>query len=80
MATVTIKNIPDGLYDRLKKVAAANRRSINSEIIISIERAVLSQPVDPEALIARARFLRELTAGYHVADEELIGAKNEGRP
>jgi len=31
MATVTVKGIPDQLYKRLKKRAAENRRSINSE-------------------------------------------------
>jgi len=33
MATVTVENIPDELYERLKASARANRRSINSEII-----------------------------------------------
>ena len=43
MATMTIKNIPDELYEELKQRAAANRRSINNEVIVLIERAVQYQ-------------------------------------
>jgi plasmid stability protein len=40
MPTITVKNIPTELYELLKQSAAANRRSINSEILTCIERAV----------------------------------------
>ncbi|MBU2621535.1 MAG: Arc family DNA-binding protein, partial [Proteobacteria bacterium] len=33
MATITLKNIPDPIYNTLKQLATDNRRSINSEII-----------------------------------------------
>ena len=33
MATLTIKNIPEPLVKRLKKQAAAHRRSLNFEVI-----------------------------------------------
>lgn len=80
MATITIKNIPDDLYENLKKLADMNRRSINSEVIMCIEKAVRSRPVDPEQVIARARLLREKSAGYRISDEELTEAKQAGRP
>ena len=35
VATFTIKNIPQNLYEKLKQSAEINRRSINSEIIIT---------------------------------------------
>ena len=54
MATVTVKNIPDELYARLKSVAAMNRRSINSEIIMCIDRAVVSRPINPVKIICDA--------------------------
>jgi plasmid stability protein len=79
MTTITIKNIPDDLYEMLKRSAELNHRSINSEIIICIERAVRSQNVDPEAILSRARRLREITAGYRISDEEFNQAKNTGR-
>lgn len=37
MAKLTIKNIPMDIYDRLKRRAKANRRSINQEVIAVIE-------------------------------------------
>ncbi len=80
MATITVKNIPDDLYEQLKSRAATNRRSINSEVIVCIERAVRARRVDPEAALARARQLREATAGYGTSDEEFDAAKRAGRP
>jgi plasmid stability protein len=61
MPTITLKNIPPDLYERLKESAAANHRSINSEVISLIERGVRGRKVDPEALLARARELRRKT-------------------
>lgn len=80
MATVTVKNIPDDLYERLKAVAESNRRSINSEIIVCIENAVGSRRIDPEKLLKEARLLREMTSGHTVSVEEFNRAKAEGRP
>ena len=80
MHTITVKNIPSELYARLKHSAQVNRRSINSEVIVCIERAVGSSRIDPEAVIARARELREATAAYQIADDELTRAKSAGRP
>ncbi len=80
MPSITVKNIPSDLYARLKQSAELNRRSINSEVIVCIERALESRPVDAEAGIARARLLREQMAGYYITDEEFDAAKAEGRP
>ena len=80
MPTVTVKNIPADLYERLKQSAQAHRRSINSEIIVCIERAVSPQRVDPEQVIVRARQLREATTAHRITDEEMNAAKADGRP
>lgn len=80
MTTITVKNIPDDLYERLKQAAKTNRRSINSEIIACIERSVSPRPLDIETFLAEARQLRERTAEYVLTPEELHHAKNEGRP
>jgi len=79
MATVTVKNIPDELYERLKTFAEINRRSINSEIIVCIENAVKSRRFDPDKVIENARRLRRLTSGYCISDEEFNRAKAEDR-
>jgi len=79
MATVTVKNIPDELYERLKTVAEINRRSINSEIIVCIENAVTSRLINPDEVLENARRLRQLTEGHRISDEEFNQAKAEGR-
>jgi len=80
MATITVKNIPDELYEQLKLAAKVNRRSINSEIIASIERSVGNRGLNVATLIAEARLLREMTAHYTLTDEELDTTIEEGRP
>lgn len=80
MPNITVKNIPLELYEQLKASAAANRRSINSEILVCIEKAIGSARLEPETHLRRARILRELTSDYVISDEELADAKNEGRP
>jgi plasmid stability protein len=80
MPTITVRNIPPDLYAWLKESAVANRRSINSEIIVCIERAVRTSRVDPEELLGRARVLREKTADYPITDGEFTRNKSAGRP
>lgn len=80
MATFTIKNIPPKLYEKLKKSAEINRRSINSEIIVCIEKTVRSQRIDSEKILMKARKLRSLTQAVPISDDELALAKEDGRP
>jgi len=80
MPTLTIKNIPEDLYRELKRQAKMNRRSINSQVIVCIEKATRSQRLQPEQYIARARDLRNKTAGHPIGDEQFNEAKAQGRP
>jgi hypothetical protein len=80
MPTITVKNIPTELYELLKQSAAANRRSINSEILTCIERAVRGRKVNAEILLDRARRLRHKTKDHPITDNELRTAKQMGRP
>ncbi len=79
MRAITVKNIPDDLYEHLIRSAELNRRSINSEIIVCIERAVRTRRIDPEMVLARAKQLRDETVGYTVNDGEFTAAKAAGR-
>ena len=79
MPTITLKNIPPVLYELLKESAAANRRSINSEIITYIERAVRGGKVNPDALLSRARELRQKTKRHPISGEAFQTAKTAGR-
>jgi antitoxin FitA len=79
MPTVTVKNIPDNLYDYLKQTASLNHRSVNSEIIVCLERTLRSQKISTEATLTRARHLRERTSHYPLSDAKFATAKTAGR-
>jgi plasmid stability protein len=78
--TLTIKNIPDDVYRRLKQQAETNRRSLNREVIACLEQTVFSQAIDPEQILASARSIREKTRQYQIGKEEFNQVKNDGRP
>ncbi|MCD4738404.1 MAG: Arc family DNA-binding protein [Anaerolineae bacterium] len=80
MTAFTVENIPPNIYEKLKRSAEINRRSINSEIIFCIEKVVRSQQISPELILARARKIREMTEHSPLTDEEFMRAKKAGRP
>lgn len=55
---LTVKNIPDAVYDRLKRSAEAHRRSLNSEVIACLESVLPPTRAGTSDLILRARALR----------------------
>jgi plasmid stability protein len=78
--TITVKNVPPELYERLKQRAAENRRSMNKEIIVCIERVIHGQKTDtPDEALARAREVRKKTSNYSLTDEEFTARKVGGR-
>ena len=79
MPALTVKNIPDELYDRLKEAARVHRRSLNSEILYCVERTLVPYKIDVSGHLAIARRLRERTAAYTLTDELLDSSKNDGR-
>ena len=79
MPNLTIKQIPERLYQRLKARAKRHRRSINSEVIHLLEEAIGTQPVDADRLLAGVRALRERTTLPYLTDEALQEAREEGR-
>ena len=80
MPTLTIKNIPTELYERLKKSANEHRRSVNSEVIFCLERALRGRRVDPEAFLSRVEALQKQITLPQLTDDILREAKEEGRP
>jgi antitoxin FitA len=71
MRNITVKNIPDDIYDQLRKSARINRRSINQEIIVCIESSVQGTAIEPLQLLETARRLRKKTAAHPISNEEL---------
>ena len=78
--TLTLKNIPDEVYERLKLSAATHRRSMNSEAIVRLEAALLTSKVAPVERLARARALRAALPKVKFRAKDIEAMKREGRP
>lgn len=71
MAILNVRNLPDGLYRKLKARAKRERRSVAQAVVVLLEQA-LEPP--PAVLILELRGLgkelwRDIDAGSHVAKE-----------
>jgi plasmid stability protein len=77
--TLTLKNIPDDVYQRLKASAETHRRSLNSEAIVCLETVLLPGRMDPGERIARARTLRASLPKPMFKARDIDIMKREGR-
>lgn len=80
MPALTIKNIPDELYNELKQNAELHRRSINSEILTYLEKALLPKKVTVSERLKRAEALRAQIKPNVITPEEIENAINRDRP
>jgi plasmid stability protein len=78
--TLTLKNIPDEIYDRLKASAAMHRRSLNSEAIVCLESVLAPNRVPVSERLARARALRSALPQGRFPAQDIEQLKREGRP
>ncbi len=79
MPSLTIKNIPDDLYNKLKLVAERHHRSINSEVIMFLKRSLFPQKQTPKDRLTEIRALRSQIPPDAFSSEEIEVAINEGR-
>jgi len=80
MATITLKNVPSDLHRKLKKRAQEHHRSLNKEIISTLNNATGNvHRVDVDALIREARLARSKFA-RQISDTEINAWKRAGRP
>jgi plasmid stability protein len=80
MPALTLKNIPDNLYDKLKRTAKSHHRSMNSEIIHCLETVLVPQKMDTAERLLRAQSLRSQIPVGTISIEEIDDAINQGRP
>lgn len=78
--TLTLKNIPDEVYQRLKASAQTHRRSLNSEAIVCLESVLRPGRIDPSERLARARALRGALPKSKFKARDINAMKREGRP
>ena len=76
---LTLKNIPDEIYARLKAAAQMHRRSLNSEAIVCLEEVLI--PTRPPAAerLARARELRGALSANKFRPGDIEAFKQQGR-
>ena len=77
--TLTLKNIPDEVYGRLKAAAEMHRRSMNSEAIVCLEAVLVPTNVTVGERLARARELRSMLSKRKFAARDIDTMKKAGR-
>jgi plasmid stability protein len=77
--TITLKNIPDEVYERLKLSAEVHRRSLNSEAIVCLESVLLPGRLAPSERLARVRALRNRLPKAKFKVQDIDALKREGR-
>jgi plasmid stability protein len=80
MPTITLKNIPDDLYERLKLQARAHRRSVNSELIHCLETVLRPKRVTAQERLARIRAIRPRIDPQAVGAQDILAVIDDGRP
>lgn len=80
MATsITIRDIPDHVYQKIKAQAELNHRSINSELVYYLTQLVKSQRIEAVDIINRAELLKKQSKRT-LTIEEILDSIDEGRP
>jgi plasmid stability protein len=79
MPDLTIRSIPKDIYERLEASAERHRRSLDSEVIHCLDRALPPRRRDVEETLARLDALRRRVKLGNWTDEEITLAKREGR-
>jgi plasmid stability protein len=77
MPALTVRDIPDHLYERLRERAERRRRSMSAEIVTMLEESFLPRRVDAEKLIAEAQEIHDRLA--RTLPDLTAEGKREGR-
>ncbi len=78
MANITVKNIPRRLHEVLKRRAVMGHRSLNNEIISSLETATGFVPLDAQQMAFDAALMRHAFKG-EALPEDIDRFKKEGQ-
>lgn len=78
MPSITLKNIPEPLYQKIRDRAKAQHRSINSEIIACLEHSTQANYVATDETLYQARRMRE-SIDSNITSDEIREAIKQGR-
>jgi plasmid stability protein len=76
---LTLTNIPEEVYTRLKSAAVAHRRSLDSEAIVCLEAALLPRRGAGGERLSAARALRATLPKAVFRAKDIAGFKRQGR-
>ncbi len=65
MKTLTIRSIPESLYEAIRRMARRERRSIQQQVLVLLDRG---RVMDQESPLVAAWALRERLAGRELGD------------
>jgi plasmid stability protein len=77
--SITVKGIPASVLKKLKSRAEAHRRSLNSELLVELERLASEEPEDPVKLLAEIDAARVGMRPLGLTDAEVRRAIRWGR-
>ncbi len=80
MPALTIKNIPETLYQALKSTAKAHRRSINNEVIILLEEKLLLHTEAGVDWTNKVETIRAKIPVDAISEDDIENAIISGRP
>ena len=72
MASLTVKNIPEPLMQRLRETAERHNRSLNRQVIELLDRATRPAGRDVKAILARAADVRARFKGPPLTSDEIV--------
>ncbi|MBL8383457.1 MAG: Arc family DNA-binding protein [Burkholderiales bacterium] len=78
--SLTLKGVPDEIYERLKDSASANHRSLNSEIIARLEAQLLPRRTSAQEHLAAIRAARARLSKVSFDHADIDRIKRQGRP
>jgi hypothetical protein len=78
MPSITLKNIPDPLYQKLVESARNHHRSLTKELVVALESYVQVPSPDKQGLLERIRAVRNRYPPT-VTDIEITEWKEAGR-
>lgn len=79
-ASITLKNIPDDIYDSLRNAANAHHRSLNGEAIACLQRVLMPSRLTPSERLAQASQLRASLSCSAFKAEDIAEAIKQNRP
>ncbi len=71
MSTLTIENIPEQLYRRLKREAAHHRRSLTQQVLWFLEQGLMKSLGEPVGIDERTQWLEPIKPAFPISSESI---------